>query len=416
MHELVNKRTPFSKLTDLGNGRKRLRISRAPLHYIDKDGKLADIDLTPSLRGGKHLIDKAPYVLQIDPVVPAYRYVSASGQQVEVELVEAGGKPIAMRPPERQRHLFAWPQVAPDTDYMIRPLRWGCSTYMKVASAQAPRTWTWRVRGDYGLLQPLTGTDSSGKRLELVQKFDGEYLTLQWTGRATSRALLRDAKAGAWTTDLTYPLLIDPTVNEVIAAGGDDVFSTWNSGGTNFYAFAGGLANLIAGRYTGGGYDDRDYAGLRFQTVAVPQAATITSATLVLDVISATTPDINIFGNDVDDAAAFADPGNRVKEMTKTSAVTNTTSTATGVQNFTVTSIVQEIVDRAGWASGNDMAFGLFNNSGSDIHQLSVAALEHATLQEAHLDIDYADAGGATRVTGDGLTHSRLLRSRHIRV
>ena len=51
---------------------------------------------------------------------------------------------------------------------------------------------------------------------------------------------------------------------------------------------------------------------------------------------------------------------------------------------------VQEVIDRTGWASSNDIRFGIFVQA---LKATQFAALEHATGTEAKLDITYTVAG-----------------------
>ena len=125
----------------------------------------------------------------------------------------------------------------------------------------------------------------------------------------------------------------------------------------------------------------------------MPQGATISSATLTVDILFISgSPNANVYGDDVDSAPGWSNPGSRVKEITKTTAVTNITPSSVGLYPISITGIVQELVDRAGWASGNHMRFGFFNNAQSD-NDFAFAAFEHATRTEAQLEIEYEEAG-----------------------
>jgi len=405
MRELTDKRTRFSKTFDLGGGRRRLEIGQQPMHF-ERDGALHDVDLTPKLdrRRKLHLVKDCAYALRIADDRPAYYYNSPSGKQVEVELLGAVGKPIS------EGGLLKWPEVGKDTDYVIQPLPAGCSTLLFLHSPEAPRKWSWRVSGDLGLILPLSGRDAAGRRLELIERRDPKSGTIEveWTGRATSLGGLRREKRVSWSEEVSWPVAIDPTVNESITAGADDAYSIWVASGASFYYFGGTGAALGVGRYA----SVRLYAGLRFQTVSVTQGATINSATLTVRVATVQgSPNINIYGNDVDDAAAWSDPANRVKNIAKTSAVANLASWVNDADNaIDVATVVSEIVARAGWAAGNDMAFGFFDNgAGSATDRAIFAALEHPSLTEARLTIDYSDAGAEVITTAMSASGSGTL-------
>lgn len=388
MREIEEKRTRFSKTFDLGAGRRRLEVGQIPRHF-ERNGRLADISLAHALdeARGQFVFRDCQHSLRIDSNVPAYAYNSSDGKRVSVELVTRARGCLA------EDGLYKWAEVGANTDYVIQPLPAGCATLLILNGPDSPREWSWRVAGDMSLIVPLAGKDSGGRRLELIETRDREngIIAVRWTGRTIAPRELRQKKEAVWSDDVTWPVVIDPTVNENIAANGDDAHSVWYGSGAVFQSFYGG-ANLLSFGRAGTAFA---YAGVRFQTIAVPVGATINSATLTIRVNSVTgTPNINFFGNDTDDAAVWANPGNRIKNITKTTASVNKTTWSAGADNdITVTDLVAEIVARAGWASNNDMAFGFFNNAGSGNHFLNCAALEHATLTEARLAIDYTEAG-----------------------
>lgn len=139
------------------------------------------------------------------------------------------------------------------------------------------------------------------------------------------------------------------------------------------------------------------YAGLRFQGVNVPQGATIDSAILTLNIASlegGATPSTYCYGVDADTAAAWADPGNLPSAVTPTTAQSATFAPiATGSEQVDVTTIVQEIIDRVGWSSGNALAL-VFNDDGTSSNEYWIAEdFEDAGTAEASLEITYT-AGG----------------------
>jgi len=63
--------------------------------------------------------------------------------------------------------------------------------------------------------------------------------------------------------------------------------------------------------------------------------------------------------------------------------------TAGNQYSYTITSAVQEVLSRAGWASGNTLAVLIHNNGTSDDLRQQFAAYEHATYAQASLEIVY---------------------------
>ena len=105
--------------------------------------------------------------------------------------------------------------------------------------------------------------------------------------------------------------------------------------------------------------------GMRFTNIDIPQGAIITSAYIQfrVDAVSTGASSLLIRGQDVNDAAGFADVNFNISSRTNTDASvawTPTDWTTTGqaglAQRSTdLSAVVQEIVDRQGWAALNDM-------------------------------------------------------------
>ena len=104
--------------------------------------------------------------------------------------------------------------------------------------------------------------------------------------------------------------------------------------------------------------------GIRFRALRIPAGTTITSAVLEFetDETDSGTTSLTIEGQDVDDAGIFTATNSNISSRTTTTASTSWSPGAWNTvserhQSADVSAIVQEIVDRAGWSSGNDMVF-----------------------------------------------------------
>jgi uncharacterized repeat protein (TIGR01451 family) len=108
--------------------------------------------------------------------------------------------------------------------------------------------------------------------------------------------------------------------------------------------------------------------GLRFNNINIPQGVTITNAALKFKAISADSPmknsgatSLTIKGQAADDAATFANATNNISDrpLTTASVAWNLSAWSTGTvySSPNLSAIVQEIVNRPGWAMGNNMAF-----------------------------------------------------------
>jgi len=199
-------------------------------------------------------------------------------------------------------------------------------------------------------------------------------------------------------------LVFDPSMTqEAIAATADDC---WESGGTNDTTpdwantiFLGASGSVYAG-------------GFRF-TPNLPQGASLTgggSEYATLSLYARTpgyfrlsgTPDIIIYGDDADNAGAWADGTGAERPNGSGFTATTASTTATisvdpgsnGVFNggFDVAAIVEEIVGRGSWSANNGMRFAVRDN-GSATEYASVCDFDGPDT-EARLDAFYTTGGG----------------------
>ena len=125
--------------------------------------------------------------------------------------------------------------------------------------------------------------------------------------------------------------------------------------------------SLPIGSYSGNAH----LIATRFNSVAVPQGANITSATYTLTGsdtydCGSCNMDYLIFGDDADDSAALT--LTNMNDRTSTSATVAWSQQAVVLDteyDNNVTAIVQEIVNRGSWSSGNNMSI-LVEDNGSD--------------------------------------------------
>lgn len=159
------------------------------------------------------------------------------------------------------------------------------------------------------------------------------------------------------------------TIVEQIAASSDDGYSRSDS------VFSDNANFVLFGRGGGGVTFD---AWFRFQGVAIPLKAKIISATIefIADGNYGNTACVmKIHANDEDDAAA---PVSRASHAGKsrTTAYADWTVTAwTSGQTYTspeIRALIQEVVDRGGWVSGNDLMI-LLDDNGSSANALRQA-------------------------------------------
>ncbi len=110
--------------------------------------------------------------------------------------------------------------------------------------------------------------------------------------------------------------------------------------------------------------------GLRFQNITIPQGEVIRSAFIEFTAsqVATDTTSLTIYGEDIDDSPTFTTTPTNVSGRTITTASVAWNSipswdTGNKYQSADLTPIIQEIVDRTGWTSGNAMTF-LFSGLG----------------------------------------------------
>ena len=135
---------------------------------------------------------------------------------------------------------------------------------------------------------------------------------------------------------------------------------------------SGGTMQLSSGDLDMG---DKPHIGMRFTGLQIPQGASITRAYIqfVADQNGqSSTSSVTIKGEDTDDASAFTSSNGDITGRVQTSASVGwnipawTTNGESGLDQQTpdLTGIVQEIVDRGGWQSGNDLVIFVEGSSG----------------------------------------------------
>jgi len=352
-----------------------------------------------------------------------YIYNSKINGFISVRLVEIEGKAVSSVPvPRITPNKIFWDDVAPQLTMHLRVAPTGLDIFKRITGDQAPRSYTWEIEEtDPPILALKTitaGWDNAdgneptregtgfGNRIRELEMIHAQSafetpspgirryrVTETWTGRTVTREK-GEAEKKIFHDDCVYPVLIDQDVTESIVADNDDGSQAVGAGG-NWQPTVPSLYRHMISNYASG---LENYNGYRFQTVAIPQGATIDAATLTCKKINGGNAPFSgtMAGNDVDSAPAWANAAGPA-DMSATTA-TSTFSVPSGGNGTVITTDVitqiQEIVNRAGFASGNNIALGL---------TVLPAAGKYAYIydytfgsQYAVLTVDYT-VGGATR-------------------
>lgn len=191
-----------------------------------------------------------------------------------------------------------------------------------------------------------------------------------------------------------YPQHHRTTLNLEIGASADDAWEAQN--GTLFTSTD---TRFIAQAWST--TDSRLNGGGRFTNITVAVGSTINSCVLQLRAIATTEDDMrsDVYFNDVDDAADFSTEAD-VTSRTLTTATASWVALSQGtsyVSSPALATVLQEVVDRAGWASGADVVVlvrgkNATNNTGN----FYAEGWDHAGTEAPLLDIDYTAPGATT--------------------
>ena len=155
------------------------------------------------------------------------------------------------------------------------------------------------------------------------------------------------------------------------------------------------------------------WLALRFTNVTVPQGSTINSATLEVNIVGTSydDPDVDVYLEDADNSAALSTSSNNISGRTKTTAKVTWSSTGVGSgwkSPGDLAAVVQEVVDRGGWVSGN--ALTVLFDSLSSANNLRIRPYEYDTTLAAKLTIDYTASGGGG-ITMHSMYYARVRES-----
>lgn len=381
--EAVAKRNRTSKTFDLGAGVRHLSQAVGPQHYLD-GSQWEEIDLAFQDRAAGLVSDKAACVVTVFKDRIGWRHESrAGGWWAEIELIEVDGKKPKIKKAKENETSILFPDVADGVEIEIVLLREGAEAFKNLTR---PAELAWRITQSANSQARINtnpkGKDAAGDALEMVASFTDGIYRERWTGRV-SKIVDLASRRKAWTDKAALPVRVDASITEDVVAGADDGherngFGWYNVGGVNNFGTISITSLSIFN------------AGIRFQTLAIPAGATITAASLSLNITSDGGATGKLYADDVDDAAAWS-ASNRPSGITKTTATVNINPSGTGIQAFDVLTVVQEVFGRGGWASGNDVRFGIFRDGYGAV---AFEAYEAVGTNEPQLDITYTTGGG----------------------
>ncbi len=183
------------------------------------------------------------------------------------------------------------------------------------------------------------------------------------------------------------PTATPPAGTYVISSGSDDACQ-------HISYYTDSASYVYFGRHT---VSEGYYAGYRFNDIAIPQGATITTAYLVLTQYTSyasAQPILKVAAQDIDDSPTFSSgngPMDRSGQLT-TAQIDWTPAAGTSDVQFQspdITSVVQEVINRAGWVSGNSLSIILAPNEAAVDHRRRSWAYDGSPPKAAQLILDY---------------------------
>jgi hypothetical protein len=208
----------------------------------------------------------------------------------------------------------------------------------------------------------------------------------------------------------SYPLEIDVTIDNPISASADDATEQGDG------PFTSTSTTIKCYSHTTTTHADYRACGMRWQNVTVPKDATIDAAYIRGYAVSSSHLNINhtFYFHDADDPANFVTNANILDtgQRPRTSASTNWTAALTlNAYNDSpsIVSVVQEIVNRTNWASGNAMvALGI--PIGDVLDEARFESWDNAGSNNAILHIEYTAASPPAAPTNCQATYVSSVR------
>jgi uncharacterized repeat protein (TIGR01451 family) len=194
-------------------------------------------------------------------------------------------------------------------------------------------------------------------------------------------------------------------ISQSIAQTTDDAYYAWDDFSSSEVGFYDESDKLYIG------YDDINWytftAGLRFQNIEIPQGATITKSFIVVDCNYPDNPGygtsvetyVDVFADDVDNSSTFTSlstPADRTKTTASAAwDITEVWYDYSYYQTPDLTSITQEIVNRASWASGNSMSY-IIEDKGGNSEFRKIRTIDSDPSHAAKLYVEYENTSNGT--------------------
>lgn len=392
--ECRDMRGPACKTFRLPTGEMRCEAYQRDTHYTSDEGELRTIDTTIQQDAGRVFVEWAPYKFQLLKDAIGFTFLSRAGGSVRLSLESIGGKPPEIKEPSIQDNRITFSDASAGVHIVFICLPERVKTLRVIQGDTAAREFVWRCETDDAgsdkINDELIGFDAAGLRLDLQSTVraigkNQQEITESWSGLVKVKDPA--TRMMSLSEEATYPVVIDPTVTYKVGATARD--GSQLSQDSNPTTFANWYPTIVYFGHNAAvfGY----HPGWTMPAVSVPQGATITSATLTIKSINGNASTGTLWGEAADNATAWAN-AHKPLSVTKTASSKSVTVTPNAVNVFDVSGPVQDIINRAGWASGNRMnLFGV--GSGAVVGFLQDYGTN--TADSGTLSITYSLGGGS---------------------
>jgi len=247
-------------------------------------------------------------------------------------------------------------QNSPSTFYSVGSE----DTYPSISSISSTK-----ADGSYmvGVLVPITMTFNEAVTVtgtpQITLETGSSDAVVNYSSGSGTSTLTFDytVASGHTSSDLDYLPETSGSVSVRVSSSSDDAEERISNGNMD-------LTSSDLELITDGSRDQE--VGMRFQNITIPQGATITNGYIqfTADETNSGQTDLRFYGEDADNTSTFTSTSGNITSRTKTTASvdwnsipswTSVGDAGTDQQTPNLSSIIQEIVGRAGWSSGNSM-------------------------------------------------------------
>lgn len=403
----VAERTPNGITFEVGKNQFALECSVAPIYHYLKDGSWVEVDTDvedSDVAGFSDRFSRSSYIAYVSPYGSRRIYPDRNdlSNYLDIGRVQLVGASKASDLAVASRTKAATDNLAYVGDaYTVNIINTGCQIKWQITVRDE------KVAGQFERIAfPLT---LFGLKYEKGNITDGKTTLAQidqgilWDANRTTRTFPVTYIDGLLImepdlSDLVYPIVIDPTVDFQVGANADD---GWTNKNETFYS---NFGSCWVGHDPGTVSTERAFH--RFLSVGVPKAATVSNCYFSVRALGRSGSALTIItANDVDDAVAPTSTA-EYNDLIHTSASVNwdppAWSSGTWYDSPDISSVIQEIVNRAGWASGNDLMILHGDRAGTGTNDIQYYEYSGGATNAAKLYIEYTEggSGGTSFYTG----------------